>query len=89
MIGQKRLCIGLFLFVLLVSWGCSQSSRSGVTSSSNELVLIKPFLGRWDLTIKTPARELPSWIEVSDEHGQPKMLMVGLTDYAAPLKRWK
>jgi hypothetical protein len=48
---------------------------------------IKPFLGRWDLTIKTPKRELPSWIEVSEEQGQPKVTMVGVADHATPLER--
>jgi hypothetical protein len=48
---------------------------------------LKPFLGRWDLTLKTPTKELPSWIEISEEQGQPKVLMVGLTDHATPLAR--
>lgn len=84
---QKALWIGLFLFVLVVGWGCSQSSRSRVATSTSASALIEPFLGRWDLTIKTPARELPSWIEVSEEHGQPAVLMTGLTDHAAPLNK--
>lgn len=84
---QKPLWIGLFLFVLLVSWGCSQGSRLRVTPSPNSSHLIEPFLGRWDLTIKTPSRELPSWIEVSEEHGQPKVLMTGVTDHATPLNK--
>lgn len=87
MVAPKRLCIVLLLFLLLVSWGCSRSSRSLVTSSPNPSVLIKPFLGRWDLTIETPTRDRPSWIEVSDERGHAKVLMVGLTDHAAPLKK--
>jgi 3-keto-disaccharide hydrolase len=48
---------------------------------------IEPFLGRWDLTIKTPKQELPSWIDISEEQGQPKVIMVGLTDHATPLAR--
>lgn len=84
---QKALWIGLFLFVLVVGWGCSQSPRSRVATSTSASALIEPFLGRWDLTIKTPARELPSWIEVSEEHGRPAVLMTGLTDHAAPLNK--
>jgi hypothetical protein len=46
---------------------------------------IKPFLGRWDITIKTPTRELPSWIDVSEAQGQAKIVMVGTSDHATPL----
>jgi len=48
---------------------------------------IEPFLGRWDLTIKTPKKELPSWIEISGEQGQPKVTMVGISEHATPLGR--
>jgi len=48
---------------------------------------LKPFLGRWDLTVKSPKRELPSWIEVSEEQGQPKVTMVGISDHATPLAK--
>lgn len=43
------------------------------------------FVGRWDLTLKTPTRTLPSWIEISGEQGQPHILMVGISDHATPL----
>ena len=48
---------------------------------------LKQFLGRWDLSIKAPQGELPSWIEVSEENGQPKVIMVGVTDHATELKK--
>ncbi len=47
----------------------------------------QPFLGRWDLTIKSPGKELPSWIEVSEEQGKLKVVMVGVTDHATPLTK--
>jgi hypothetical protein len=56
-------------------------------STLNAQSSIKPFLGRWDLTLKTPKQELPSWIEVSEEQGQPRILMVGISDHAEPLPR--
>jgi hypothetical protein len=31
---------------------------------------IKPFLGRWDLTLKAPDREYPSWIEIQEKNGR-------------------
>ncbi len=54
-------------------------------STLNAQSSLKPFLGRWDLTLKTPKQELPSWIEVSEEQGQPKIVMVGISDHATPL----
>jgi hypothetical protein len=55
-------------------------------SSSSGAASIKPLLGRWDLSIQTPSRELPSWIEVSEDQGRAKVVMVGLTDHATELK---
>lgn len=36
-----------------------------------------PFLGRWDLTLKAPDREYPSWIEIQQENGELKAQFVG------------
>jgi len=46
-----------------------------------------PFSGRWDLTLKGKAKDLPSWIEVSADHGQLKVVFVGPTDHATLLKQ--
>lgn len=48
---------------------------------------IKPFLGRWDLSIKTPTGKIPAWIEISEEQAQPKVVMVGVSDHATPLAK--
>jgi len=50
-------------------WGTGTSS--GGDSSS------KAFLGRWDLTLKAPDREYPSWLELTEENGMLKAQMVG------------
>jgi hypothetical protein len=47
-------------------------SKDGDTAAS-----AKRFLGRWDLTLKAPDREYPSWLEVSEEGGRLKAQMVG------------
>jgi hypothetical protein len=65
----------------------SHSENTQKNSASAASVSIKPFLGRWDLTIATPSRELPSWIEVSEEQGQPRVLMVGVSDHATALNK--
>jgi hypothetical protein len=46
----------------------------------------KGILGRWDVTITTPKGQLPSWVEITEEQGSPKIVFVGVTDHATPLK---
>ena len=38
---------------------------------------VKSFLGRWDLTLKSPDREYASWLEILLEDGVLKARMVG------------
>jgi hypothetical protein len=45
------------------------------------------FLGRWDLTLKAPDREWPSWIEITEEGGQLKARMTGRWGNARPLPK--
>jgi Domain of Unknown Function (DUF1080) len=59
---------------------------SCVASSAAAQSVSKALLGRWDLTLTTPKGELPSWIEVSEDQGSAKIVMVGVTDHATPLK---
>jgi Domain of Unknown Function (DUF1080) len=37
---------------------------------------VKPFLGRWDLTLTAPDRTYPSWLEITQEDGQLKAQFV-------------
>jgi len=48
---------------------------------------LKPFLGRWDLTLKSPDHEYPSWLELREEGGQLKAQMVGRWGNARPLSK--
>ncbi len=84
MTGQKKLCFVVLLAAVLVSWGCSQSEKAPAGSSSGGSAAIEPFLGRWDLTIKTPKGERPSWIEISEKEGHAEILMVGFGGHAIP-----
>ena len=45
------------------------------------------FLGRWDLTLKTPQREAPSWLEITQEGGQFHARMVSRWGHARPLPK--
>src|SRR5215470_10974245 len=80
-----RIALVLALPLSRVAFSGSQSSGAGSPSSAS--ASIKPFLGRWDLTIKTPKGELPSWLEISEKEGHPKVVMVGPSDHATELKK--
>jgi len=45
------------------------------------------FLGRWDLTLKTPLREYPSWLEITQEDGQLQARFVSRWGHARSLPR--
>jgi Domain of Unknown Function (DUF1080) len=47
----------------------------------------KPFLGRWDLTLKGADREYPSWLEIRLEDGKLSAQMVGRWGNARPLPK--
>jgi hypothetical protein len=84
------MCRKLIYSVLVLSVLCplavySLGLNMQASSSSSGTAALKPFLGRWDITIRTSKGELPSWIEVSDEQGHPKVVMVGVSDHATPL----
>lgn len=58
-------------------------AASGYAQNENT----KPFLGNWDLTLKAPDHEYPSWLEISEEDGQLKARMVGRWGNARPLPK--
>jgi hypothetical protein len=66
---------------------CSPTVDSGKASSPNPDDSVAAFLGRWDLTLKAPDREYPSWLELSREQGQLKAQMVGRWGNARPLPK--
>jgi Domain of Unknown Function (DUF1080) len=55
-------------------------------SGTQESTSNNPLAGRWDLTLKTPKGDLPSWLEVSFPGGVPTALFVGAMDHAVPPK---
>jgi hypothetical protein len=45
---------------------------------------VQPYLGRWDVTLQTPERAWSSWLEIREDHGRPRVRMVGRWGHA----RW-
>jgi hypothetical protein len=79
-----------FVFVVAVLLGGAAHSRnvdSRNSSSSDPSDSSAVFLGRWDLTLKAPDREYPSWLELIQEKGQLKAQMVGRWGNARPLPK--
>jgi len=66
---------------------CSIEASSEQTNSANATASIQSFLGRWDLTLKTPARESPSWLEITEDGGQVKARFVSRWGHARPLPK--
>ncbi|HEY7353166.1 MAG TPA: DUF1080 domain-containing protein [Terriglobales bacterium] len=72
-------------FLLVLSWFFLVPASSAKTASTSAGA--KPFLGRWDLTLKAPDREYPSWLELKEENGQLSAEMVGRWGNARPLPK--
>ena len=77
-----RTVFALVVVILLSSVAYSQQAKPAAASASEPA---KAFLGRWDLTLKAPDREYPSWLELREENGQLKAQMVGRWGNARPL----
>jgi hypothetical protein len=78
----RRIVFTLATAVLLSVAAYSQNQKSATGPSADPT---KPFLGRWDLTLKAPDHEYPSWLELREENGQLKAQMVGRWGNARPL----
>jgi Domain of Unknown Function (DUF1080) len=74
------------LAVLWLITVCTYSTpRAFAQTAPGRNPALKAFLGRWDLTLKAPDREYPSWLEITQQDGQPKAEMVGRWGNARPL----
>src|SRR5436190_13222882 len=71
--------IPAILISLVLTGAYAQKAASSVTS--------RPFLGRWDLTLKAPDREYPSWLEISEEGGALRARMVSRWGHARQLPK--
>ena len=63
---------------------CPHPANAQAHPPISEARSARAYLGRWDLTVTTPTRKRPSWIEISANHGRIEGLMVGLWGHATP-----
>jgi hypothetical protein len=73
-------------FILLLL-GAFATTLVAYAQSTPPDASVEPYLGRWDLTLKAPDREYPSWLEITDPDGKLAAQMVGRWGNARPLPR--
>jgi hypothetical protein len=74
--------------VAIIAWSplpapAAHPAKTAATSNT----AASRYLGRWDLTLKGPDRDWPSWIEISEEGGQLKARMTGRWGNVRPLPK--
>lgn len=69
--------------VLFVSLLVFTANRSLAQANISD----QAFLGRWDLTLQTPQREAPSWLEITQEGGQFHARLTSRWGHARPLPK--
>ena len=81
---QRKFFMLATAILCMSSVGHSQAGKSAKDSSS---AAVEAYLGRWDLTLKAPDREYPSWLEVGMEGGRLKAVLVSRWGNARPLPK--
>jgi hypothetical protein len=83
--STSRLASAALLFFTFLFFGTLCRGANGDKASTSDAVQL--FSGRWDLTLKSPDREYPSWLEIHQENGRPVAQMVGRWGNARPLPK--
>jgi hypothetical protein len=71
------------MLILTLSMRVYSEQKSSADTTSS----VQSVLGRWDLTLKTPLREYPSWLEITQEDGKLRARMVSRWGHARPLPK--
>jgi hypothetical protein len=79
----RRSVLALTALILIISMRTFSANQQSSAANASP----QSFLGRWDLTLKTPVREAPSWLEITKEDGQFKARMVSRWGHARPLPK--
>jgi len=76
----KAVLLGTLLLILAAQLYAANKTSAPAPS-------VQPLLGRWDLTLKTPQRDYPSWLQLSEKDGQLQALFVSRWGNARPLPK--
>ena len=82
-LNPRRRAFALAILILMLSVLLYSEPKN----SADPTTLVQPYLGRWDLTLKAPQHEYPSWLEITQEDGQLKARMVSRWGNARPLPK--
>jgi Domain of Unknown Function (DUF1080) len=82
-VSVPRRVFALTTLILMLSMRVYSEQKNSVDTPAS----VQSFLGRWDLTLKTPLREYPSWLELTQEGGQLRARMVSRWGHARPLPK--
>ena len=74
-------------FAVAIAMVLTSAGGFSRASAQKSDVSAKDFLGRWDITLKSPDREYPSWIEISEKDGKLSALFVSRWGNARPLPK--
>lgn len=85
-LGNANLRPGVLALATLTVMLCIQM-YSEPRNFADPTASAQSFLGGWDLTLKTPLRDYPSWLEISQQDGQLKAQFVGRWGNARPLPK--
>jgi hypothetical protein len=80
---QRLILVAVIVLSSLFALGCSKGTQPAANSAAS----VESFLGRWDLTLKAPDREYPSWLEIKQDNGKLQAQMVGRWGNARPLPK--
>jgi Domain of Unknown Function (DUF1080) len=84
-VNPRRRVFALTTLILMLSMRLYSEPKNSVDTAAS----VQSFLGRWDLTLKTPLREYPSWLEITQEDGQLRARMVSRWGHARPLPKFE
>ena len=84
---ERVLLTAGFAIALALSSLPAHAQASSSSSPSAQSADLKAFLGRWDLTLKAPDHEYPSWIEIQQQNGQFTAQFVSRWGNARPLPK--
>ncbi len=85
---MKRHKTGLIVLaatLLFAGLACSQNEQANTNHDVANPAEVKPFLGRWDLTLAAPDYGYPSWLELTENGDKLQGRMVGRWGSAHPV----
>jgi hypothetical protein len=80
---HKAACIAIVWTLFLPA--INTPAKAQETKAAGTTAAAEPFLGRWDLTMKAPTEEYPSWLEVQQADGALQVRIQGRRGSVQPL----